>query len=62
MRSIIDCLYEICLKNGVVFELGSKVDKIDLQDNMVKGVYSNKKYYSADFIIQNFINFIRCDY
>ena len=53
MRSIVNCLYEICLKNGVIFELGSKVDKIDIQDNIAKGIYSNKKYYSADIIISN---------
>jgi len=53
MRSIVNCLYEICIKNGVVFKLGSKVDKIDLVDNMVKGVYSKKEYYSADIIISN---------
>ena len=53
MRSIVNCLYEICIKNGVVFKLGSKVDKIDLMDNMVKGVYSKKEYYSADIIISN---------
>ena len=53
MRSIVNCLYEICIKNGVVFKLGSKVDKIDLMDKMVKGVYSKKEYYSADIIISN---------
>ena len=53
MRSIVDCLYEICIKNGVVFKLSSKVDKIDLVDNIVNGVYSNKEYYSADLIISN---------
>lgn len=53
MRSIVNCLYEICIKNGVVFKLGSKVDKIDLMDNIVKGVYSKKEYYSADIIISN---------
>ena len=53
MRSIVNCLYEICKKKGVVFKLGSKVDKIDLTDNMVKGVYSKKEYYSADIIISN---------
>ncbi len=53
MRSIVNCLYEICIKNGVVFKLGSKVDKIDLMDNMVKGIYSKKEYYSADIIISN---------
>ena len=53
MRSIVSCLYEICIKNDVVFELGSKVDKIELLDGKVKGVYSNEKYYSADIIISN---------
>ena len=53
MRSIVDCLYEICIKNGVVFKLSSKVDKIDLVDNIVNGVYSNKEYYSADLVISN---------
>ena len=53
MRSIVDCLYEICIKNGVVFKLGSKVDKIDFIDNIVNGVYSNQEYYSADIIISN---------
>ena len=53
MRSIVNCLYEICIKNGVVFKLGSKVDKIDLMDNIVKGIYSKKEYYSADIIISN---------
>ena len=53
MRSIVDCLYEICIKNGVVFKLGSKVDKIDFLDNIVNGVYSNEEYYSADIIISN---------
>ena len=53
MRSIVDCLYEICIKNGVIFKLSSKVDKIDLLDNIVNGVYSNKEYYSADIIISN---------
>ena len=53
MRSIVNCLYKICIKNGVVFKLGSKVDKIDLMDNIVKGVYSKKEYYSADIIISN---------
>ena len=53
MRSIVNCLYEICIKNGVVFKLGSKVDKIDSMDNIVKGVYSKKEYYSADIIISN---------
>ena len=56
MRSIVDCLYEICIKNGVVFKLSSKVDKIDFQDNIVNGVYSNKEYYSADIIISNINN------
>ena len=40
-------------KNGVVFELNSKVDKIELLDGMVKGIYSNGKYSSADIIISN---------
>ena len=53
MKSITNCLYEICKKNGVVFELDSKVDKIELLDGMVKGIYSNGKYSSADIIISN---------
>ncbi len=53
MRSIVDCLYKICIKNGVVFELESKVDKIELLDGVAKGIYCNENYFSADIIISN---------
>ena len=53
MKSIVNCLYEICIKNGVVFELESMVDKIELVDGKVKGVYSKENYFIADTVISN---------
>ena len=53
MRSIVDCLHEICVKNGVVFELSSKVDKIKITNNKVNGVYSNNNFFTADIVVSN---------
>ncbi len=53
MRSIVDCLHEICVKNGVVFELSSRVDKIKITNNKVNGVYSNNKFFTAEVVVSN---------
>ena len=53
MRSIADCLHKMCLQNGVVFKINSKVDKISLNKDKVDGVYVGEKYYSSDIVVSN---------
>ena len=53
MRSIAECLHQMCLKNGVIFKMNSKVTKISLNNDRVDGVYVKEKYYSSDLVISN---------
>ncbi|MAQ32332.1 MAG: phytoene dehydrogenase [Flavobacteriales bacterium] len=53
MRSIVNCLYDICLKKGVEFNLNSQVDKISLNNNKVNGIYIKDIFFPADIVISN---------
>ena len=53
MVQIVNAIYELGLKKGVTYQLNESVTKINIEDNCVKGVTTNKGTYQADVVISN---------
>ena len=53
MISIADALYKLALKQGVVFNFNTSVQKIICNSNEVKGVVVNNENHFADVVVSN---------
>jgi phytoene desaturase len=51
--SIIESLYDFCIKNDVKFEFNTPVSNLLIKDGIVKGVETLKKDFSADRVVVN---------
>jgi len=53
MGDISQSLFELAKRQGVVFHLGKKVDKITVEKNTASGIVVNGKQHAADVVISN---------
>lgn len=51
--TIVECLYDFCIKNGVEFEFNNPVTKILVDNGIAKGVKTLEKVIYADRIVVN---------
>ncbi len=53
MAQITQSIYELALEKGVVFHFNEKVNTIQVENNIVKGVSTKKNNYDADVVYSN---------
>lgn len=53
MNELTNRIYDACLNKGVKFHFNTKVDKILIDNNRIKGVLSKNKEFTADIVVSN---------
>lgn len=53
MRSIVESLYELAKRQGVMFFLNEKVESIAHSNTVVNGIKTNKNFYKGDVVVSN---------
>ncbi|MGC9516855.1 MAG: phytoene desaturase family protein [Methanomicrobiales archaeon] len=53
MRKVVQSIYELAQSYGVKFKFNEPVEMLDVQDNQVKGVITDKGVYDADIVLVN---------
>ena len=53
MFSIVQLLYDLCNENNVKFHFNSPVNKIEVENKKVVGVFSNGHFYDSDIVVSN---------
>ncbi len=53
MKDIVNSVYKLAVEEGVEFEFGSYVDKINVEEGKATGIRSNGMNYMADVVVSN---------
>jgi phytoene desaturase len=53
MRKVTKSIYDICKEYGVEFKFNEPVEKLEIDENQVKQVITNKSSYDADIVLMN---------
>ena len=53
MRSIVESIHELAIRQGVQFHLDEKVESIDSFSNIVSGIKTSKRAYRGDVVVSN---------
>lgn len=53
MHQITETIYQLALEKGVSFHFNSRVDKIRVENNRVKGLEVNGQFYPSDLVVSN---------
>lgn len=53
MHQITETIYKLCLEKGVKFHFNSKVDKVVVEKNQLKGIETLGRFYATDLLVSN---------